>query len=80
MLIFLLKKALILLTSGRQSSNNCEHIIQWRIEMSIILILNILNNKDDTTWYDLQRTDSNFMEPLYLKNNQLGGSNIKKKQ
>ena len=29
---------------------------------------------------DLQRTDSNFMEPFYLKSNQLEGSNGTKKQ
>ena len=33
-----------------------------------------------TAWNDLQRTDSKFMELLYLKNNQLEGSNVTKKQ
>ena len=42
MLICLLKKAFILTTSGKQSSNNCEHMTQLRIEMSIPFILNIL--------------------------------------
>ena len=43
MLIWLLKKTFMLTSSGKQSSNNCEHITQWRKEMSILLILNILN-------------------------------------
>ena len=29
---------------------------------------------------DLKRTDSKIMEPLYLKNNQLEGCNVRKKQ
>ena len=37
-------------------------------------------SKQGTTWNDLHRTNSNFMEPLCLKNNQLEGSNITKKQ
>ena len=37
-------------------------------------------NKQVTTWKDLHGTDSNFMEALYLKNNQLKGSNVTKKQ
>ena len=37
-------------------------------------------NEHEATWKDLEKTDSNFMEPLYLKNNQLEGSNVKKKQ
>ena len=36
----------MLTTSGKQSSNNCEHITQWKIEMSILLIMNILNYID----------------------------------
>ena len=37
-------------------------------------------NKQGSTWNDLHRTDSKFMEPLYLKNNKLEGSNVTKKQ
>ena len=37
-------------------------------------------NKQKTTWKDLQRTDSKFMESLDLKKNQLEGSNVTKKQ
>ena len=37
-------------------------------------------NKQETTWNDLQKTDSNFMKPLYLKNNQLERSIVTKKQ
>ena len=33
-------------------------------------------NKQETTWKDLQRTIYNFIEPLYLKNNQLEDSNV----
>ena len=40
----------------------------------------MIYNKQGTTWNNLHRTDSNFMEPLYLKNNQLEGSNVTKKQ
>ena len=36
--------------------------------------------KEETIWNGLQRTDSNFMERLYLKNNQLERSNVRKKQ
>ena len=36
-------------------------------------------SKQETTWNDLQRTDSNFLEPLYLKCNPLEGSNVTKK-
>ena len=43
MLILSLIKAFMVTTSERQSSNNCEHITQWKIEMSILLILNILS-------------------------------------
>ena len=43
MLIWLLRKVFLVTTSGKQSSNNCEHITQWKIEMSILVILNILN-------------------------------------
>ena len=35
-------------------------------------------NKQGSTWNDLHRTDSKFMEPLYLKNNKLEGSNVTK--
>ena len=37
-------------------------------------------NEQNTTWNDLQGTDSDFEETLYLKNNQLEGFNITKKQ
>ena len=36
-------------------------------------------NKQEMTYNDLRRTDSNFMELLYLKNNQLEGLSITKK-
>ena len=36
-------------------------------------------NDQETTYNDLQRTGSSFMEPLYLKNNQLEGLNNTKK-
>ena len=43
-LLVLLRKVFMLTTSGRkQSSSNCEHITQQKLEMSIIPILNILN-------------------------------------
>ena len=38
-----LRKVFILTTSGNQSSNNCKHIAQWKIDASIFRILNILN-------------------------------------
>ena len=37
MFIWPLRKALMLTTSGKQSSNNCEHLTHWRTEMSILL-------------------------------------------
>ena len=37
-------------------------------------------NEQEATCKDLQRTDSNFMELLYLKNNQLEGFSTIKKQ
>ena len=37
-------------------------------------------NEQEMTYNDLQRTDSSFMEPLYLKNNQLEGFSITKNQ
>ena len=37
-------------------------------------------NQQETTWTKLQRTDSNFMEALYFKINQLEGSSVTKKQ
>ena len=37
-------------------------------------------NQQEITWNDLQRTDCNIKEPLYMKNNELEGSNITKKQ
>ena len=37
-------------------------------------------NKQETTWNDLQRTDSNFMEPLYLITNQREDSSVTKKR
>ena len=43
--------------------------------------------EQETSWKDLkqarndlQKTGSNFMEALYLKNNQLEGSSVTKKQ
>ena len=36
-------------------------------------------NEQEITYNDLQQTDSNFMEPLHLKNKKLEGSNISKK-
>ena len=38
------------------------------------------HNKQERTWNDLQRTDSNFMERLFLKTKQVEGSNVTKKQ
>ena len=37
-------------------------------------------NNEGTTWNNLHRTDCYFMEPVYVKNNQLEGSNATKKQ
>ena len=36
----------MLTTSGRQSNNNCDPVTQWKIEMSILLTLNILKKND----------------------------------
>ena len=38
------------------------------------------DSEQETTRNDLQKTDSNFMESLYLKNNQLEGSDVTNKQ
>ena len=37
----------MLTISGKQSSNNCDHITQWKIEMSILVILKILSCIND---------------------------------
>ena len=42
-LIVTLKKLFILTKLGTQSSNNSQHITKWMIDMSILLILDILN-------------------------------------
>ena len=36
----------MLTTSGRISNNNCDPVTQWKIEMSILLTLNILKKND----------------------------------
>ena len=43
MLITTLRQVLIPTTSGEQNSNNCVYMIQPNGEMTILLILNILN-------------------------------------
>ena len=40
----------------------------------------MIYNEQEMTYNDLQRTDSSFMEPLYLKNNQLEDFSITKNQ
>ena len=43
MLIASIRKVFILTTLGQQSSNNFKHMIQWKIEILVRHILNVLN-------------------------------------
>ena len=53
----------------------------WSYEMSDEQLRTYLNaERPETAYNDLQRTGSNFMEPLYLKDIQQKGLNITKKQ
>ena len=46
----------MLTTSRKQSSNNCEYTTQWKIDMSIFLILNILTPREWCSCLDTTRT------------------------
>ena len=48
MLTTSLRKELILASLGKQSSNSCEYITQWKIEMPILPVLNILSHRMHT--------------------------------
>ena len=48
MLTTSLRKELILASLGKRSSNSCEYITQWKIEMPILPVLNILSHRMHT--------------------------------
>ena len=52
----IVKKLFMLTTSGKQSSNNRDHTTQWKTEMSILLILNILTPREWRSCLDTTRT------------------------
>ena len=71
-------------TSKKQPKMTWDNLQQERNDMKWPTVSKkrpeTIYRKQVTTWKDLQGTDSNFMEPLNLKNNQLEGSNVTKKR
>ena len=54
--IWLLRKAFMLTTSGKQSTNNCEHITQWKTECQSFLSLTSWARLWNSAWAELYET------------------------